>query len=904
MADSVLRKTRDYSSDMIDEDDPLMELSRIIGLEPRREQSLRREPEVALHSEPATIEPAADLPASAMATVEDEPLFDAHAEFDASAEIATDEVSVEFESIDDFQLDIADELIASLEAESGYSSPVSAPLRPSEQHADEQSEIVDQAAPEVDEVEPEYVQAEDPKGETIPHLLIHSNELPSIEDELQALLDASNDRKSPLGLRPVDQGIEDVEPVGSDYFGAFSTHANAARHVHEPVDIAAQPDDPRIDMNFDEDPEPGDPAEQEWDLPESAQEEFHADIVRTDSLIDSVETAEPAFEPELSGEDPHVFVAAAEMEYQEPALEPVDEPSFDSAAQPVVEAVQHEARSVEVTDEFDIPEFEYEEAGARVRDNAGQFAYDDEYTGSVLEPAPAAVSEEVASPVAAADFDEFELDQINDAIAELEQERAREFVTPETTAAAVGVAASWPIQARTERQDFVLERHGDPVASPDPLASKLDARKPVSARGYLMAAGLGALALVGGIAAYALTNGNVSPVTDSAPIVLKADSQPVKIAPENPGGSVVPNQDIAVYDKVGGPGAQANQQDQLVSSTEQPVNLQEKAAARVVLPGPSATETDEQAVKSEERIDPQSTQQESLVSGELATVSPKRVRTLVVKPDGSLVERTTPAPSFDEQTAAITPDLAKPSTEGLVPAKKVKTEAVDAAAAGVSVQAETAEAGSTLAAAPDAAPAEPIQTAAVAKTVPAPDPVSDPVAENPAVSSAEPTESVVAAVEPPAPAAAEAATAQETKPLVKTVKIKKIKAEPAATEIDVAAAANVPLVEARPADQPVNIVAKTGKTPGAEAAATPAASGNYVIQIASTPSPDAAQSTYASLSRKFGSVIGGRGVTIQKADIPGKGTFYRVRIEAGSKKEAVALCTKYKAAGGECLVAR
>ena len=50
--------------------------------------------------------------------------------------------------------------------------------------------------------------------------------------------------------------------------------------------------------------------------------------------------------------------------------------------------------------------------------------------------------------------------------------------------------------------------------------------------------------------------------------------------------------------------------------------------------------------------------------------------------------------------------------------------------------------------------------------------------------------------------------------------------------------------------------------------------------------------------------MGGRNIKIQKADIPGKGTFYRVRIAAGSKKEAAALCAKYKSAGGQCLVAR
>ncbi|MCK8780931.1 SPOR domain-containing protein [Rhizobium sp. NTR19] len=77
-----------------------------------------------------------------------------------------------------------------------------------------------------------------------------------------------------------------------------------------------------------------------------------------------------------------------------------------------------------------------------------------------------------------------------------------------------------------------------------------------------------------------------------------------------------------------------------------------------------------------------------------------------------------------------------------------------------------------------------------------------------------------------------------------------------------------------------------------------------MIQIASLPTQADAQKSYQSLSAKFGNVIGGRGVDIRAAEIAGKGTFYRVRIPAGSKAEAVALCEKYRAAGGNCLVAR
>jgi hypothetical protein len=45
-------------------------------------------------------------------------------------------------------------------------------------------------------------------------------------------------------------------------------------------------------------------------------------------------------------------------------------------------------------------------------------------------------------------------------------------------------------------------------------------------------------------------------------------------------------------------------------------------------------------------------------------------------------------------------------------------------------------------------------------------------------------------------------------------------------------------------------------------------------------------------------------VQIQPAEIPDRGTFYRVRVAGGTREEAVALCERYQAAGGSCFVAR
>ena len=65
-----------------------------------------------------------------------------------------------------------------------------------------------------------------------------------------------------------------------------------------------------------------------------------------------------------------------------------------------------------------------------------------------------------------------------------------------------------------------------------------------------------------------------------------------------------------------------------------------------------------------------------------------------------------------------------------------------------------------------------------------------------------------------------------------------------------------------------------------------------------------AQSSFANLSARYGNLIGGRAMNIQRADIPGKGTFYRVRVAAQDRSDATSLCTRIKAAGGSCFVAR
>ena len=53
-----------------------------------------------------------------------------------------------------------------------------------------------------------------------------------------------------------------------------------------------------------------------------------------------------------------------------------------------------------------------------------------------------------------------------------------------------------------------------------------------------------------------------------------------------------------------------------------------------------------------------------------------------------------------------------------------------------------------------------------------------------------------------------------------------------------------------------------------------------------------------------GNLFGGRAITIQQAEIEGRGTFHRVRVAASDRQDAIALCEALKRAGGSCFVAR
>ncbi|MBL8576968.1 MAG: SPOR domain-containing protein [Mesorhizobium sp.] len=348
--------------------------------------------------------------------------------------------------------------------------------------------------------------------------------------------------------------------------------------------------------------------------------------------------------------------------------------------------------------------------------------------------------------------------------------------------------------------------------APQQFAERSTRKSP--SRGLLIAGILGGVVLVGAIGAFALSFGGGA--SGDAPTIVKADEGPVKVRPENPGGATVPNQENKVYDTVSGEtGNGVAPQEKLVTTAEEPMD---------VTPPPVEEDPATASGKSEDRIEQIVQDAEGQTDAELTAVAPRKVRTMVVKPDGTLV------PREDDVEMA-------PSNE--------QTEAIAAVA---SSETATGATGSLPESAPALAPV-PEQTA----TVPAP---------------------------------------------VQTAGI------PDAAESG-ATPATAPVAPLRPADQPVDVVGEVAPTQVAAATTAAATAGaSWAMQIASQPSEAAAQSSYQDLVRRYGSVLQGREVNIVKAEIAGKGTFWRVRVPAPTRNEAINLCETYKAAGGNCFVSR
>jgi cell division septation protein DedD len=88
--------------------------------------------------------------------------------------------------------------------------------------------------------------------------------------------------------------------------------------------------------------------------------------------------------------------------------------------------------------------------------------------------------------------------------------------------------------------------------------------------------------------------------------------------------------------------------------------------------------------------------------------------------------------------------------------------------------------------------------------------------------------------------------------------------------------------------------------PGPEAAVRTSDDG-YAVQVAARRSLDDAKREASEVTRRYSALFGGTRPYIVKADVPGKGTYYRVRFGPFAERTQVAgLCQQLKGQGQDC----
>jgi hypothetical protein len=79
--------------------------------------------------------------------------------------------------------------------------------------------------------------------------------------------------------------------------------------------------------------------------------------------------------------------------------------------------------------------------------------------------------------------------------------------------------------------------------------------------------------------------------------------------------------------------------------------------------------------------------------------------------------------------------------------------------------------------------------------------------------------------------------------------------------------------------------------------------GGFAVQVTSERNESNAQAALQALLQKYPNQLSGRQPIIRRADLGAKGIYYRVLVGPfASAEEAAGLCSKLKAAGGNCIV--
>lgn len=203
-----------------------------------------------------------------------------------------------------------------------------------------------------------------------------------------------------------------------------------------------------------------------------------------------------------------------------------------------------------------------------------------------------------------------------------------------------------------------------PYADERPVAREPERR---SRRKLALVGAVLGVSVIGVAAAFVFSGDRAAP--GDPPLIL-AEEGPLKVEPQNPGGVEIPDQDRQIFERAG------EEETRVVDREEQPVDVAAVArqSPRVVLPPPAASQLsradDPIAQALAGAIAPSDELQPSaVVSAAVAELGePRRVRTVTVRPDGTIVRNEQaiaftqapsasgePAPRGEQPPAAIVP---------------------------------------------------------------------------------------------------------------------------------------------------------------------------------------------------------------------------------------------------------
>jgi hypothetical protein len=375
-----------------------------------------------------------------------------------------------------------------------------------------------------------------------------------------------------------------------------------------------------------------------------------------------------------------------------------------------------------------------------------------------------------------------------------------------------------------------------------------------SGRVFALVAGALAVVAVGGAAVFMFRGDGGA---GSPPPIIAAEQGPTKVPPDGTGvASETDAQSKLIYDRVDEAGS--SDDTRLVTRDSEIGNIpaddgtaSDNAISRVIIPGGPGIDA---PIADSDGIGETALADSGVppIPGEesQSEIGPRMVRTVVVKPDGTIIS--SEATGVDENGNALpgVPEDDLAATDDMIP--ELPRSEMDSVLDGGSVVVNTDPLSE-----PRAVTQEPPPVATAPEPIPSPSPDAFSAPEPPAQTATLPT---------PQPEPAPPPRQQ---------------------------------VAARDTNGPIDL------TPGTAPAGDPApVAGGVLVQVAAQRSEEAALSSYRSLQQRYPNILGAFQPRIVRADLGEKGIYYRVRVGPFNDGDAARLCGDLKAAGGDCILAR